>query len=204
MKAIDKAYGKKGRLSLAFFLAAVLIGSAAMIESREVPEETNAKARPVATATVMTHPAEPVLDELDVPEGRTSFKSYMSYHAITNKRSEQYKLQQECWTDSNGMRRFGGTDYVIALGSYYTGGIGDRFRITLDTGEQFNATVGDFKADKHTDSMNQYTPTQNNGKCVLEFIVDTGKLDKTAKRMGDISYIPGFRGNVEKIEKWKE
>ena len=59
MKAIDKAYGKKGRLSLAFFLAAVLIGSAAMIESREVPEETNAKAKPAATQ--QAQPAEQAL-----------------------------------------------------------------------------------------------------------------------------------------------
>lgn len=138
--------------------------------------------------------------EYDVPEGKTSFKSYMSWRAITNTRSDQYKLQQECWTDTDGLRRYD-EYYVIALGSYYTSNIGDTFKVTLDSGETFKAVVGDFKADRHTDKNNQYTPTESCGKCVLEFIVDTGTLDRTARKMGDISYIKGFDGNVEKMEK---
>ena len=141
--------------------------------------------------------------EYDVPDGKTSFKSYMSWKAITNTRSEQYKLQQECWTDKNGLRRYD-EYYVIALGSYYTDEIGDTFKITLDTGKSFKAVVGDFKADHHTDTEHQYTPTADCGKCVLEFVVDTKALNNTAKRMGDISYIKGFDGNVEKMEKLEE
>ena len=138
--------------------------------------------------------------EYDVPEGKTSFKSYMSYKAITNTRSEQYKLQQECWTDDYGLRRYD-DKYVIALGTYYADDIGDEFKITLDSGKVFRAVVGDFKADRDTDKLNQYTPTSDVGKCVLEFIVDTPKLDKSVRKMGDVSYCNDFSGNVEKIEK---
>lgn len=141
--------------------------------------------------------------EYDVPDGKTSFKSYMSWRAITNTRSAQYKLQQECWTDKDGLRRYD-EYYVIALGSYYTDEIGDTFKITLDNGKSFKAVVGDFKADKHTDELHQYTPTSSVGKCVVEFVVDTKALNKTARRMGDISYITGFDGNVEKMEKLEE
>lgn len=138
--------------------------------------------------------------EYDVPEGKTSFKSYMSWRAITNTESDQYQLQKECWTDNRGLRRYD-DKYVIALGSYYTDEIGDVFKITLDNGKSFKAVVGDFKADRHTDELNMYTPTEDCGKCVIEFVVDTKALNKTARRMGDISYITGFDGNIEKMEK---
>ena len=138
--------------------------------------------------------------EYAVPLGNTSFKSYMDWGCITNTGSDQYKLQQKCVTDDNGLRRFG-DDYVIALGSYYSTHIGDKFLITLSNGESFTAVVGDLKADRHTDSMHRYTPMSDGGKNIVEFIVDTDELDSKARRMGDISYINGFSGNVEKVEK---
>ena len=69
--------------------------------------------------------------------------------------------------------------------------------------------VGDFKADRHTDSLHQYTPMDPQDgsavrKCVVEFVVDTYILDKTAKKMGDISYIEGFGGDIEQIVKVEE
>lgn len=136
----------------------------------------------------------------EVPDGDTSFKSYMDYRAITNICSDQFKLQQECVTDSHGLRRYG-DDYVIAVGSYYSKNIGDRLTITLDNGSSFTAVVGDFKANKHTDSTNRYYAMSGGKKNVIEFIVDTDALDNKARRMGDISYIDGFVGNVKSIEK---
>jgi hypothetical protein len=137
--------------------------------------------------------------EFEIPSGDTAFKSYMSYRAITNTRSAQYKLQQQCWTDDEGLRRYQ-DDYVIALGTYYADHIGERFKITLDTGESFTAVVGDFKANRHTDSKNQYYDTGNGKKNVVEFVVDTRELNPKARRMGDISYISGFEGNIKSIE----
>ena len=146
--------------------------------------------------------AEPITEGMDVPTGDTAFKSYMSYKAITNKESRQYKLQRMCWTDADGLRRYK-TYYVVALGSYYADYIGERFRITTEDGNEIECVVGDFKADRHTDRLNQYTPMEGR-KCVVEFVVDTRMLDKTAKKMGDISYIEGFSGDIESIEKEKE
>jgi len=138
--------------------------------------------------------------EFEIPSGDTAFKSYMSYRAITNTRSAQYVLQQKCWTDDEGLRRLN-DDYVIALGTYYAEYIGERFRITLDTGESFTAVIGDFKADRHTDSKHQYYDSGNGKKNVVEFVVDTRELNRKARRMGDISYISGFEGNIKSIEK---
>ena len=138
--------------------------------------------------------------EYAVPMGDTSFKSYMDWECITNTNSPQYKLQEDCWTDDTGLRRHG-DDYVVALGSYYGKYIGERFEITLDSGDKFTAVIGDFKADCHTDSLHRYTPMSGDGKNVVEFIVDVGSLDSTAKKMGDISYISGFKGNVRSVEK---
>ena len=138
--------------------------------------------------------------EFEIPSGDTAFKSYMSYRAITNTRSAQYQLQQKCWTDDEGLRRLN-DDYVIALGTYYAEYIGERFKITLDTGESFTAVIGDFKADRHTDSKHQYYDSGNGRKNIVEFVVDTRELNRKARRMGDISYISGFEGNIRSIEK---
>ena len=138
--------------------------------------------------------------EFEIPSGDTAFKSYMSYRAITNTRSAQYQLQQKCWTDDEGLRRLN-DDYVIALGTYYAEYIGERFKITLDTGESFTAVIGDFKADRHTDSKHQYYDSGNGRKNIVEFVVDTRELTRKARRMGDISYISGFEGNIRSIEK---
>ena len=138
--------------------------------------------------------------EFEIPSGDTAFKSFMSYRAITNTRSAQYQLQQKCWTDDEGLRRLN-DDYVIALGTYYAEYIGERFKITLDTGESFTAVIGDFKADRHTDSKHQYYDSGNGRKNIVEFVVDTRELNRKARRMGDISYISGFEGNIRSIEK---
>ncbi len=165
-----------------------------VIQAEAQSAECTAPARRTAADTCQSHTEH----TLDVPSGDTAFKSYMSWRTITNKDSSQYKLQKRCWTDANGLRRYK-TYYVVALGSYYTDHIGERFRITTTEGNEFECIVGDFKADRDTDGNNQYTPMDGR-KCVVEFVVDTYILDKTARKMGDISYIEGFSGNIESIE----
>ena len=163
-----------------------------------------AKAKPEEKQTVnYKEPIKIMYQAVDnisnVPYGDTSFKSYMDYRCITNSRSPQYRLQRDCWTDANGLRRCG-DDYVIAIGSYYADNIGDRLEITLDNGDEFTAIVGDFKADCHTDSTHRYYPMSGGRKNVVEFIVDADALNRTAKKMGDISYIKGFDGDISDIE----
>ena len=131
----------------------------------------------------------------NVPIDSGSFKSYMDYRTITSRSSKQYKIQELAYTDNYGLRRFD-IYFIVATGSYY-GDVGDLLKIELDTGEYFLAIKGDMKADIHTDKNNQIA---HDGS-VVEFIVDTPKLDKMAKRMGNISYISGFEGCVVNIEK---
>lgn len=135
-----------------------------------------------------------------VPDVDSNFKSYMDYRCITNTSSDQYKLQQKCYTDDNGLRVYDGY-YAVALGTYYSSTIGDKFHITLDTGEEFDVIVGDVKADCDTDKTNRYVPVNGN---IIEFIVDTKKLPKDVRFMGTISALDDFEGSVESIEKIEE
>lgn len=151
---------------------------------------------------------EPETVKYELPDDDTYFKTYMSYRAITNTRSAQYKLQQDAWTDTNGLRRYG-DDYMIAVGTFYSDTVGERFKITLANGFEFTAVVGDIKADRHTDSKNMYTPVYNaNGKVisanVIEFIVDTSSLPRDVRLMGTVSAINDFEGNIKTMEKIKD
>lgn len=135
-----------------------------------------------------------------VPDIDSDFKSYMDYRCITNTASDQYKLQKECETNEYGIREHDGY-YVIALGTYYSTTIGDKFKITLDTGEELLCEVGDIKADSDTDKTNRYVPINGN---IVEFIVDTKELPKKVKQMGTISAIDIFEGSIESIEKLED
>ena len=135
-----------------------------------------------------------------VPDIDSDFKSYMDYRCITNTESAQYELQQECYTDENGLRVYDGY-YVVALGTYYSSTIGDKFKITLDSGEELYCVVGDVKADCDTDKTNRYVPINGN---IIEFIVDTRKLPKDVRFMGTVSALDDFEGSVESIEKIEE
>lgn len=135
-----------------------------------------------------------------VPDVDSDFKSYMDYRCITNTSSDQYKLQQKCYTDDNGLRVYDGY-YAVALGTYYSSTIGDKFHITLDTGEEFDVIVGDVKANCDTDKTNRYVPVNGN---IIEFIVDTKKLPKDVRFMGTVSALDDFEGSVTSIEKIEE
>ena len=134
---------------------------------------------------------------LEIPEGRTDVKTYMSYKTITAKSSKQWAMQQHAETDENGLRRIDGM-YMIALGTYYAKQCGEMFRITLDTGHQFIAVTGDIKRDCDTDENNQ----RRNDNNIVEFIVDTDYMDPMARTMGDVSFTEGanLSGGIQSIE----
>lgn len=141
----------------------------------------------------------------DIPDLDTSFKTYMDYRTITDTSSPQYDLQQYAWTDENGLRRFGDT-YLVALATYYSETCGEQFHVILDSGSEFDVTVGDIKADSHTDANNQYSPVYDcDGNFisanVIEFIVDTDSMSRYVRRSGTISSLSGFEGNVISIER---
>lgn len=124
-----------------------------------------------------------------------SFKSYMSYKAITNTASKQYKMQREAYTDNNGLRKIG-EYYCVAMGTYY-GNLGDKFYVETNQGNSWKVIISDIKSDAHTDSTHRYTIS--NG-CMMEFIVDTGALPYSVKNSGTVNGL-GFQGNIIKLEK---
>jgi hypothetical protein len=155
-----------------------------------IPKKLDLKSAPTVTKTLL------------VPDIDTGFKAYMDYRTITDTKAPQWKLRERAYTDDYGFRRIA-DDYVVALGTYYSEKVGERFRITLDTGVSFTVITGDIKDPAHTDAENMYTPlgNKNSGGCVVEFLVDTDILDKSAAKLGTISYFSFFEGNIENIEK---
>ena len=150
------------------------------------------------TTTKETLPLE--LESCNIPYGDTSFHSYMDYKCITNSNSQQYKLQQMCWTDSQGIRRQG-DDVCIALGSYYGTNIGDRYLITTDTGNSYTAVLADCKADMHTDANNQYREAGYGSKNIVEFIVDSNCLSGEVLFSGNIGTYNNYSGNITSIQR---
>lgn len=133
----------------------------------------------------------------------TWFKAYMDYRTITDTASRQYQLQQSAWTDDQGLRRLG-EDYLVAMGTgWLNEGCGERFQVTLDSGAQFTVTVGDVKADCHTDSTRRYRAC-GSGANVLEFIVDTPMLSAEAQQAGTVSVYAELAGNIAEIARIPE
>ena len=130
----------------------------------------------------------------------SDFKSYMSYKAITNKSSKQYKIihSDQITIGDDGLLYDG--EYVgVALGSRY-GNVGDKYVITFDDGRKFNAIKLDEKSDAHTESNCHH---KSDGS-LIEFVIDIDKAKNnysTAIKMGNFDYADKFNGHVIKIEK---
>lgn len=134
----------------------------------------------------------------------------MDYRTITDINSEQWELQQEAYTDTNGLRKIDDY-YCVALGTYYSQECGKKFKISLDSGIFFKVIVADIKDPTHTDELNMYTPLEEKGESifnsnnfqmvnVIEFIVDKNVLPREISKItGDVSNL-GLRGNITKIE----
>ena len=134
-------------------------------------------------------------NELDLPEEADGkFKTYMDYRKITDKNSKQWKLQEQAWTEGRGFRKIG-EHFLVAVGTFYADEVGKELLIEFEDGERIKAIVGDIKQDKHTDPMNQYVPINGN---IVEFIVDTEKLDPEVIRCGDVSWL-GLSGKIKSI-----
>lgn len=125
----------------------------------------------------------------------SSFKSYMPFTAITSKSSPQYKLQQKAYSDKNGLRKCG-KYYLVAMGQYY-GKIGDKFKVTLSSGQVFYAMIGDSKQFRHTGEGSGMVGADN--KDMFEFIVDYSCLNSKIRKMGNVDII--LKGKVVKLQK---
>lgn len=130
-----------------------------------------------------------------------SFKAYMDYRMITDTSSKQWEIQQSAYTDENGLRKIDDY-YCVALGSGISDKLGNKFKITFESGETIKVIAADQKADRHTDSTNTYMDLGNGRINIVEFIVHTEKMPSIVRTMGDVSYMPGdkFYGNIIEME----
>ena len=130
-----------------------------------------------------------------------SFKTYMDYRMITDTSSKQWEMQQSAYTDENGLRKID-EYYCVALGSGISDKLGNKFKITFESGETIKVIAADQKADRHTDSTNTYMDLGNGRINIVEFIVHTENMPSIVRTMGDISHMPGdkFYGNIVEME----
>ena len=189
---------RKRNLIVALF--AIILLSTSFLRSEKVDST-------IFSRTVFTPQIEPefveieyiVHTELALPEEADGkFKTYMDYRKITDKNSKQWKLQEQAWTEGRGFRKIG-EHFLVAVGTFYADEVGKELLIEFEDGERIKAIVGDIKQDKHTDPMNQYVPVNGN---IVEFIVDTKKLDPEVVRRGDVSWL-GMNGKVVSVKEVK-
>ncbi len=113
-------------------------------------------------------------ESVPLPSLPTHVKVFMDYQMLNQTHTPHYRLQQSAYTDSDGLRRFN-EDYIVAMGQFHAIDIGERFKVTLDTGVEFTVITGDSKAPADCDKDNMYAPCVNydgeNCANVLEFIV---------------------------------
>ncbi|MDR0852227.1 MAG: hypothetical protein LBN36_07010 [Clostridiales Family XIII bacterium] len=181
-------------------IAPVELPSRAVPEQLSSPVENDIYVVPENLIVFSTAPAIPSkITFYGVHSGaRSEKKTWMDYRTITSRSSKQWALQQICYTGAHGLRYFGGRP-TVALGLYYTGGVGEIVLIQLDTGEEFEAIVGDVKSNAHTNDSHQYTVHDGS---VVEFIVDRDALDSRAIVTGNIgsTIYPGKIVSIAKVE----
>ena len=143
----------------------------------------------------------------EVPED-TNFYCCMDYRAITDTSSDQWKLQEDCFTDICGFRCYidakGECYYTVGTTFYYSENIGDTFKVTFENGNSIKVMVGDFKNPIHT--VNKYGTQHYNfidkKYCtnVIEFIVDMDNLPSKVKDWGTLTAIDFFDSEIQSIE----
>ncbi len=141
-------------------------------------------------------------EDVSLPNMPSDMKLCTDYRCYNIDGTPHKRLQEASYTDELGCRRYN-DDYCVALGSFYSDRIGDRFEVTLDTGVTFTVITADMKADIHTDESNRYHPCVNyDGEdCanVLEFIIDTDVLPNEVYAYGSLGYYDYFKGDVIKM-----
>lgn len=142
---------------------------------------------------------ENTLIDMGLPDVSGKTKTYAYYTAVTAKSTPQYKLlnSDECYTDEETGIRMVDDCYCIALGSFYGSTIGTKYKITLSSGNSFNAILCDQKSNRHTDENHQYAVRN---KDIVEFYVEKRKIPKNIR--GDYGRLEQFKGKIVKIEKY--
>lgn len=135
-----------------------------------------------------------------------SVKTYEDGSIDWNISSQQHKIMQTLIINDRGHYTDG--EYIaIAMGAYF-GSIGEKFKITLDTGKIFHAVKVDEKA-----TSQLINACSHPDGSMIEFVVDTDTAmnhyggDNGYVLNGNFNNVEEFRGNIVKIERrgnWDE
>ena len=140
---------------------------------------------------------------ITLPAGLGNLHTYMGWQKVTNKSSNQYKLREAAGMnfDSEGFAKIGDR-YVIATTTTY-GKVGDYVDIYQADGTVIKAKIGDIK------NQNDKGCTKwghNNGRCVVEFVVDCNSWYTSSWKSGNhanpgtASCHPEWNQNIIKVE----
>ncbi len=170
--------------------------------------KTAAKTFPKMSKVASTKDYYAWLEAKNVPDGDTSFKSFMDKDAVTDRTSDQWDLiHNYTYIDNYGFlhsENYG--EYIVAVAPYY-GAVGDKLTVVLDgqNGDVYvECVIGDIK-ENPIDGMYHPVGDEDNRKNVVEFVVETTELEPMTKKMGDCSYSSNhLEGNVKAIYSWPE
>lgn len=157
------------------------------------------------TVVIVDEPEYIVSDTGYYETGNSEYKPYEDYWMITDITSKSYQFlnSSDVRINSEGYMMYQNEYYCVALGHYF-GTIGDRFLITLDSGFQFKAIIGDMKSRLHTDATGY---AHQNGH-IVEFIIDSNHpymQNINIKYHGLINVAdPKFNGKIINIERIEE
>ena len=183
-------------------------------EAKPEPENSG-EVMPIPDAPTNVLSCEPYMVKEKDESGNISYKNAFAVN------SEQAMLQEDCFTDDNGIRYItinGKKCLCAALATAYSAEIGTVFAVTLHCGEKMYVICADFKNPLSEAGEPVYgTPCTNydgeDALGLIEFVVDWTKLPRVVKDAGTFTILPNFGGlygiggNVVKMEKlgrwWK-
>ena len=184
--------------------ATVTTTTTAVPETTEPPTETTTETLPQTTyqETTKTYTTEASsTTSVETTQKKThsnfgSFKSYTDYRCLSRS-SAQWKLQEQAYTDENGLRKIEDA-YLVAMGSYYGTTLGTKYKVTLSSGNSFTVMLCDFKDNRHTDGNNQVCLSN---RSVIEFYVESDKMPSIVRQMGSVGALEQFKGGIVSVEK---
>lgn len=133
-----------------------------------------------------------------LPEGLGSIHTYMGWQCITAKSSNQYKLREAAGMnfDEEGFAKIGDR-YVVATTTTF-GKVGDFIDVYQEDGTVIKCVIGDIKS-RGDAGCTEWG--HNNGRCVVEFVVDKSKWYGSSMHAnpGTLSCHPEWNQNIDKI-----
>lgn len=137
-----------------------------------------------------------------LPQEPTNFISYMDYRKVTNTRSWQYQLLQECspelYTGIYTYYHEGNHYKCVALGSAYGKDIGDAWKVTLENDSTFYIILTEYKDSglAGSDFFGHTAKNYSGEDCIntIEFVVDSTTMSSKAKSFGTFNALEYYGG----------